>query len=104
MGSLDMHMLISLLIGSFPGIFFASLISSRVPNAALRYVLRVRGFRRLWLVLGVASLGDWIGLLATALFASSQVRSSAAKGAAFGGTIAVLGGTPGSVCLFGRVL
>jgi dTMP kinase len=57
--------------------------------AALRYVLRVRGFRRLWLVLGVASLGDWIGLLATALFASSQVSSSAAKGAAFGGTIAV---------------
>jgi uncharacterized protein len=39
MGSFDVHMLISLLIGSFPGIFFASLISSRVPNAALRYVL-----------------------------------------------------------------
>jgi dTMP kinase len=57
--------------------------------AALRYVLRVRGFRRLWMVLSVASLGDWIGLLATALFASSQVSSSAAKGAAFGGTIAV---------------
>jgi dTMP kinase len=57
--------------------------------AALRSVLRVRPFRRLWMVLGVASLGDWIGLLATALFASSQVESSAAKGAAFGGTIAV---------------
>ena len=57
--------------------------------AALRSVLRVRPFRRLWVVLGVASLGDWIGLLATALFASSQVHSSAAKGAAFGGTIAV---------------
>ncbi|MEV6849637.1 dTMP kinase [Actinoplanes sp. NPDC051411] len=40
-------------------------------------------------MLSVASLGDWIGLLATALFASSQVSSSAAKGAAFGGTIAV---------------
>jgi dTMP kinase len=57
--------------------------------AALRSVFRVRGFRRLWVVLGVASLGDWIGLLATALFASSQVESNAAKGAAFGGTIAV---------------
>jgi dTMP kinase len=57
--------------------------------AALRYVLRVRAFRRLWMVLSVASLGDWIGLLATALFASSQVSSNAAKGAAFGGTIAV---------------
>jgi dTMP kinase len=57
--------------------------------AGLRSVLRVRPFRRLWMVLGVASLGDWIGLLATALFASSQVSSNAAKGAAFGGTIAV---------------
>src|ERR1700710_676456 len=57
--------------------------------AALRYVLRVRGFRRLWMVLGVASLGDWIGLLATALFASSQVSSRAPKGAPFGGAIAV---------------
>jgi dTMP kinase len=57
--------------------------------AALRSVLRIRPFRRLWIVLGVASLGDWIGLLATALFASSQVSSNAAKGAAFGGTIAV---------------
>ena len=57
--------------------------------AALRYLLRIRGFRRLWLVLSLASLGDWIGLLATALFASSQVSGSAAKGAAFGGTIAV---------------
>jgi dTMP kinase len=57
--------------------------------AGLRSVFRVRAFRRLWIVLGVASLGDWIGLLATALFASSQVSSNAAKGAAFGGTIAV---------------
>jgi dTMP kinase len=57
--------------------------------SGLRSVLRVRGFRRLWIVLGVASLGDWIGLLATALFASAQVEGSAAKGAAFGGTIAV---------------
>jgi dTMP kinase len=52
-------------------------------------VLRIRPFRRLWLVLGAASFGDWIGLLATALFASSQVSGSAAQGAVFGGTIAV---------------
>src|ERR1044072_8072827 len=32
--------------------------------AALRSVLRIRPFRRLWLVLGLASFGDWIGLLA----------------------------------------
>ncbi|HEY0535745.1 MAG TPA: dTMP kinase [Actinoplanes sp.] len=40
-------------------------------------------------MLSVASHGDRIGLLATPLFASSQVSSNAAKGAAFGGTIAV---------------
>src|ERR1700753_1930316 len=57
--------------------------------AGLRSVFRVRGFRRLWAVLGIASLGDWIGLLATALFASSLFSNNAAKGAAFGGTIAI---------------
>jgi dTMP kinase len=57
--------------------------------AALRSVLRIRAFRRLWLVLGAASFGDWIGLLATGIFASAQFENSAAQGAAFGGTIAV---------------
>jgi dTMP kinase len=57
--------------------------------AALRSVLRIRPFRRLWLVLSVASFGDWLGLLATALFASQQVSGSVAQGGAFGGTIAV---------------
>jgi len=40
-------------------------------------------------VLGAASFGDWIGLLATGIFASAQFQNSAAQGAAFGGTIAV---------------
>jgi dTMP kinase len=40
-------------------------------------------------VLGAASFGDWIGLLATGIFASAQFQTSAAQGAAFGGTIAV---------------
>ncbi|GIF15125.1 dTMP kinase [Actinoplanes teichomyceticus] len=40
-------------------------------------------------MLGLASFGDWIGLLATGLFASAQFDNSAAQGAAFGGTIAV---------------
>jgi dTMP kinase len=40
-------------------------------------------------VLGVAALGDWLGLLATATFASAQVSGSAAKGLAFGSVIAV---------------
>jgi dTMP kinase len=56
---------------------------------ALLGILRIRPFRRLWLVLGSASLGDWLGLLATALFAKSQVSGTTAQGAAFGGVIAV---------------
>jgi dTMP kinase len=55
----------------------------------LRAVLRIRPFRRLWMVLGVASLGDWLGLLATSIFAAQQVTNPAAKGVAFGGVIAV---------------
>ena len=39
--------------------------------AALRSILRIRPFRRLWIVLGVASLGDWLGLLATSIFAAA---------------------------------
>ncbi|MEV1147920.1 hypothetical protein AB0I76_30470, partial [Micromonospora sp. NPDC049799] len=31
--------------------------------AAIRSVLRIRPFRRLWIVLGAASFGDWFGLL-----------------------------------------
>jgi dTMP kinase len=56
---------------------------------ALKAVLRIRPFRRLWIVLGIASFGDWLGLLATSLFASSQVSGDTAKGLAFGGVIAV---------------
>jgi dTMP kinase len=56
---------------------------------AIRAVLRIRPFRRLWAVLGLSSLGDWLGLLATSTFAAEQVSGSAAKGAAFGGVIAV---------------
>ncbi|HEY2795897.1 MAG TPA: dTMP kinase [Micromonosporaceae bacterium] len=40
-------------------------------------------------MLGLSSLGDWLGLLATSTFASQQFSGSAAKGAAFGGVIAV---------------
>src|ERR1051326_5788597 len=57
--------------------------------SGVRTVLSVRAFRRLWAVLGLSSLGDWLGLLATSTFAADQVSGSAAKGAAFGGVIAV---------------
>ncbi|MFC0029325.1 dTMP kinase [Micromonospora chaiyaphumensis] len=49
----------------------------------------MRPFRRLWIVLGVASFGDWLGLLATSVFAAAQVSGSTAKGAAFGTLIAI---------------
>ncbi|MBQ0902707.1 dTMP kinase [Micromonospora sp. U21] len=52
-------------------------------------MLRIRPFRRLWIVLGAASFGDWFGLLATSVFAAAQVQGSTAKGAAFGGVIAI---------------
>ncbi len=61
----------------------------RTGYQALRSVLRIRPFRRLWIVLGVASFGDWLGLLATSIFAATQVSGDTAKGAAFGGVIAV---------------
>ncbi|PZF91022.1 dTMP kinase [Micromonospora deserti] len=52
-------------------------------------MLRIRPFRRLWIVLGAASFGDWLGLLATSVFAAAQVQGSTAKGAAFGIVIAI---------------
>ncbi|GIH12401.1 dTMP kinase [Rugosimonospora africana] len=58
-------------------------------GAALKAILQIRPFRRLWLVLGFSSLGDWLGLLGSALFASQQVTGSAAQGAAFGSVVAV---------------
>lgn len=42
----------------------------------------------MWIVLGISSLGDWLGLLATLAFATQHVSGSAAKGAAFGSVIA----------------
>jgi dTMP kinase len=52
-------------------------------------VLRIRPFRRLWMTFGLSSLGDWLGLLATSLFAANQVSGSTAQSAAFGGVIVV---------------
>ena len=56
---------------------------------SLKALWRIRPFRRLWLVLGLSSMGDWLGLLASAIFASTQVTGSAAKGVAFGSVVAV---------------
>ncbi|MFS8478435.1 MAG: dTMP kinase [Micromonosporaceae bacterium] len=40
-------------------------------------------------MLGLTSLADWLGLLATSIFAAEQVTGAAAKGFAFGAVIAV---------------
>jgi dTMP kinase len=55
--------------------------------AELAAIMRFRAFRRLWIVLGFSSIGDWLGILATSTFASSLFKSPTAQGAAFGGTI-----------------
>src|SRR5205814_9808821 len=51
---------------------------------SLKALWRIRPFRRLWLVLGLSSMGDWLGLLASAIFASPQVSGAAAEGVARG--------------------
>lgn len=57
--------------------------------SAVKSVLRIRPFRRLWGVLSVAALADWVGLLATAIFATTLVETAPAKGAAFGGMVGI---------------
>jgi dTMP kinase len=57
--------------------------------SAVKSVLRIRPFRRLWGVLSVAALADWVGVLATAIFATFLVEGPLAKGAAFGGAIGI---------------
>ncbi|MEU5265551.1 MFS transporter [Amycolatopsis sp. NPDC021455] len=58
-------------------------------TATVADVLRIRPFRRLWLVLAVSSAGDWLGLLATSTFAAARFSGPMAQGAAFGGVMAV---------------
>ncbi|MBM7083577.1 dTMP kinase [Micromonospora sp. MMS20-R2-29] len=74
---------------SSPGPAGAAAQTDRSGAAAIRSVLRIRPFRRLWIVLGAASFGDWLGLLATSVFAAAQVSGSTAQGAVFGGVIAI---------------
>ena len=44
---------------------------SSVPTGSRGGVLSIRSFRRLWIGLGLSSLGDWLGLLALTAMASS---------------------------------
>ena len=55
----------------------------------IRAVLRVRDFRRLWLVMSFSSFGDWLGLLATTALAAELANGYAAANFALGGVLVV---------------
>ncbi|MDP9118345.1 MAG: dTMP kinase [Actinomycetota bacterium] len=57
--------------------------------AAVRGVLRVTAFRRLWYATALSSLGDWLGLLATTALATSLVNGYQQKNYALGGVLVV---------------
>ncbi len=57
--------------------------------AALRGVLRVTPFRRLWYSTALSSLGDWLGLLATTALATSLAHGYKAQNYALGGVLVV---------------
>jgi dTMP kinase len=64
----------------------ASAVSS---VAAIRGVLRVKPFRRLWYATALSSLGDWVGLLATTAMATSLAHGYKAQNYALGGVLVI---------------
>ena len=46
---------------------------ANVPSHQLSEALAIPAFRKLWIALGLSSLGDWLGLLAATAFAASLV-------------------------------
>ena len=75
-----------------PGVDDASAdapVSSVSSVAAIRGVLHVSAFRRLWYSTALSSLGDWLGLLATSVFATGLVTGYAAANFAFGAVLLV---------------
>ena len=57
--------------------------------AAIRGVLRVTPFRRLWYSTALSSLGDWLGLLATTALATALAHGYQAQSYALGGVLVV---------------
>ena len=51
----------------------------RAPTYSLLAVLRIQDFRRLWVGLGLSSLGDWLGLLALTAMANAAADTYAGK-------------------------
>ncbi len=76
-------MSISELVGSEPHESGVSVV------AAVRGVLRVTAFRRLWYTTALSSLGDWLGLLATTALATSLAHGYQAQNYALGGVLVV---------------
>jgi len=56
---------------------------------AVRGVMRVTAFRRLWYSTALSSLGDWLGLLATTALATALTTSYKAHAFALGGVLIV---------------
>jgi dTMP kinase len=53
--------------------------AGEAPDHDIRAVLAITPFRRLWMALGLSSLGDWLGLLATTALAATLAQSSSGK-------------------------
>src|SRR5689334_2906583 len=60
---------------------------STATGSATGNVLKVPGFRRLWIGLGLSSLGDWLGLLALTAMANLMVEGYAARNYAIAGVL-----------------
>ncbi|MBI1759601.1 MAG: dTMP kinase [Actinobacteria bacterium] len=58
-------------------------------GSTVRGVLRTSDFRRLWAVLSLSSVGDWLGLLATTALAAELANSYAGANYALGGVLLV---------------
>ena len=69
-----------------PGDGELALVSS---TQKIRSVLRIRDFRRLWLVMSFSSFGDWLGLLATTALAAELADGYSAANFALGGVLVV---------------
>lgn len=57
--------------------------------SAIKGVLRVKPFRRLWYATALSSLGDWLGLLATTAMATSLAHGYRAQNYALGGVLVI---------------
>ena len=49
------------------------------PTYSLLAVLRIKDFRRLWVGLGLSSMGDWMGLLALTAMANAAADTYSGK-------------------------